>query len=141
MLITGRMIKDLGASMAHRCAAGGGKASKRPRVNRSSLARAAFRSVETGRHAEVAELVAFLASDRAAFASGVEYLIDGGALSGTLLSWSYFVVPLADLLEVYREHSSAFGHVHFGIFFSIVGCCRIVRRMSPAKRSSSTADS
>jgi hypothetical protein len=80
MPITGGMIKDLGASMAHRCAASGGKASKRPRVNRSSLARATFRSVETGRHAEVAELVAFLASDRAAFASGVEYLIDGGAL-------------------------------------------------------------
>ena len=33
----------------------------------------------TGRPAEIAELVAFLASDRAAFASGVDYFLDGGA--------------------------------------------------------------
>ena len=33
----------------------------------------------TGKPAEIAELVAFLASDRAAFASGVDYFLDGGA--------------------------------------------------------------
>ena len=33
----------------------------------------------TGRPAEIAELVAFLASDRAAFASGADYFLDGGA--------------------------------------------------------------
>jgi NAD(P)-dependent dehydrogenase (short-subunit alcohol dehydrogenase family) len=33
----------------------------------------------TGRPEEIAELVAFLASDRAAFASGVDYFLDGGA--------------------------------------------------------------
>jgi len=32
-----------------------------------------------GRPAEIAELVAFLASDRAAFASGADYVLDGGA--------------------------------------------------------------
>ena len=35
----------------------------------------------TGRPAEIAELVAFLASDRAAFASGVDYFLDGGAFA------------------------------------------------------------
>ena len=34
----------------------------------------------TGKPEEVAELVAFLASDRAAFISGVDYVLDGGAL-------------------------------------------------------------
>jgi NAD(P)-dependent dehydrogenase (short-subunit alcohol dehydrogenase family) len=34
----------------------------------------------TGRPAEIAELVAFLASDRGGFACGVNYLVDGGAL-------------------------------------------------------------
>jgi NAD(P)-dependent dehydrogenase (short-subunit alcohol dehydrogenase family) len=33
-----------------------------------------------GRPEEVAELVAFLASDRAAFISGADYLLDGGTL-------------------------------------------------------------
>jgi len=33
----------------------------------------------TGKPAEIAELVAFLASDRGAFASGVDYFLDGGA--------------------------------------------------------------
>jgi NAD(P)-dependent dehydrogenase (short-subunit alcohol dehydrogenase family) len=33
----------------------------------------------TGRPAEIAELVAFLASERAAFASGADYILDGGA--------------------------------------------------------------
>ena len=33
----------------------------------------------TGRPAEIAELVAFLASERAAFSSGVDYFLDGGA--------------------------------------------------------------
>jgi NAD(P)-dependent dehydrogenase (short-subunit alcohol dehydrogenase family) len=33
----------------------------------------------TGRPAEIAELVAFLASERAAFASGADYFLDGGA--------------------------------------------------------------
>jgi NAD(P)-dependent dehydrogenase (short-subunit alcohol dehydrogenase family) len=33
----------------------------------------------TGRPAEIAELVAFLASDRAAFVSGADYFLDGGA--------------------------------------------------------------
>jgi NAD(P)-dependent dehydrogenase (short-subunit alcohol dehydrogenase family) len=33
----------------------------------------------TGRPADIAELVAFLASDRAAFASGADYFLDGGA--------------------------------------------------------------
>jgi NAD(P)-dependent dehydrogenase (short-subunit alcohol dehydrogenase family) len=33
----------------------------------------------TGRPEEIAELVAFLASDRAAFASGADYFLDGGA--------------------------------------------------------------
>jgi NAD(P)-dependent dehydrogenase (short-subunit alcohol dehydrogenase family) len=32
----------------------------------------------TGRPEEVAELVAFLASDRGAFSSGADYIIDGG---------------------------------------------------------------
>jgi NAD(P)-dependent dehydrogenase (short-subunit alcohol dehydrogenase family) len=35
----------------------------------------------TGRPAEIAELVAFLASDRAAFTSGVDYFLDGGAFA------------------------------------------------------------
>jgi NAD(P)-dependent dehydrogenase (short-subunit alcohol dehydrogenase family) len=34
----------------------------------------------TGRPEEIAELVAYLASDRGAFASGVDYVLDGGAL-------------------------------------------------------------
>ena len=34
----------------------------------------------TGRPEEIAELAAFLASDRGAFASGVDYILDGGAL-------------------------------------------------------------
>jgi NAD(P)-dependent dehydrogenase (short-subunit alcohol dehydrogenase family) len=33
----------------------------------------------TGKPAEIAELVAFLASDRGSFASGVDYFLDGGA--------------------------------------------------------------
>jgi NAD(P)-dependent dehydrogenase (short-subunit alcohol dehydrogenase family) len=33
----------------------------------------------TGRPAEVAELAAFLASERAPFVNGVDYVIDGGA--------------------------------------------------------------
>jgi len=34
----------------------------------------------TGRPEEVAELVSFLASERAAFISGVDYVIDGGTI-------------------------------------------------------------
>ena len=34
----------------------------------------------TGRPAEIAELVAFLASDRGGFACGVDYIFDGGVL-------------------------------------------------------------
>jgi NAD(P)-dependent dehydrogenase (short-subunit alcohol dehydrogenase family) len=37
----------------------------------------------TGRPEEVAELVAFLASDRSAFVSGVDYIIDGGTMPTT----------------------------------------------------------
>jgi NAD(P)-dependent dehydrogenase (short-subunit alcohol dehydrogenase family) len=37
----------------------------------------------TGRPEEVAELVAFLASDRGAFISGVDYIIDGGTMPTT----------------------------------------------------------
>jgi NAD(P)-dependent dehydrogenase (short-subunit alcohol dehydrogenase family) len=37
----------------------------------------------TGRPEEVAELVAFLASDRGAFISGADYIIDGGTMSTT----------------------------------------------------------
>lgn len=37
----------------------------------------------TGRPEEVAELVAFLASDRSAFISGVDYIIDGGTMPTT----------------------------------------------------------
>jgi NAD(P)-dependent dehydrogenase (short-subunit alcohol dehydrogenase family) len=33
-----------------------------------------------GRSEEVAELVAFLSSDRAAYISGVDYVIDGGTI-------------------------------------------------------------
>jgi NAD(P)-dependent dehydrogenase (short-subunit alcohol dehydrogenase family) len=34
----------------------------------------------TGKPEEVAELVSFLASERAAFISGVDYVIDGGTI-------------------------------------------------------------
>jgi NAD(P)-dependent dehydrogenase (short-subunit alcohol dehydrogenase family) len=37
----------------------------------------------TGRPEEVAELVAFLASDRSAFVSGADYIIDGGTMPTT----------------------------------------------------------
>jgi len=37
----------------------------------------------TGRPEEVAELVAFLASDRGAFVSGADYIIDGGTIPAT----------------------------------------------------------
>ena len=37
----------------------------------------------TGRPEEVAELVAFMASDRGAFISGVDYVIDGGTIPTT----------------------------------------------------------
>jgi NAD(P)-dependent dehydrogenase (short-subunit alcohol dehydrogenase family) len=37
----------------------------------------------TGRPEEVAELVAFLASDRGAFISGTDYIIDGGTMPTT----------------------------------------------------------
>ena len=37
----------------------------------------------TGRPEEVAELVAFLASDRGAFISGPDYIIDGGTMPTT----------------------------------------------------------
>jgi NAD(P)-dependent dehydrogenase (short-subunit alcohol dehydrogenase family) len=35
-----------------------------------------------GRPADVGELVAFLVSDRAAYITGAEYVIDGGSLRG-----------------------------------------------------------
>jgi NAD(P)-dependent dehydrogenase (short-subunit alcohol dehydrogenase family) len=37
----------------------------------------------TGRAEEVAELVAFLASDRGAFISGADYIVDGGTMPTT----------------------------------------------------------
>ena len=37
----------------------------------------------TGRPEEVAELIAFLASDRGAFISGADYIIDGGTMPTT----------------------------------------------------------
>ena len=37
----------------------------------------------TGRPEEVAELVAFLASDRGAFISGADYIVDGGTMPTT----------------------------------------------------------
>jgi NAD(P)-dependent dehydrogenase (short-subunit alcohol dehydrogenase family) len=37
----------------------------------------------TGRPEEVAELVAFLASDRGAFISGADYIVDGGMMPTT----------------------------------------------------------
>jgi Bacterial low temperature requirement A protein (LtrA) len=46
------------------------------------------------------------------------------AVAGTGLTfgmwWIYFVVPLADLLDIHREQSSSFGYLHFGVFGSIV---------------------
>jgi NAD(P)-dependent dehydrogenase (short-subunit alcohol dehydrogenase family) len=36
-----------------------------------------------GRPEEVAELVAFLASDRGAFISGADYIVDGGTMPTT----------------------------------------------------------
>jgi low temperature requirement protein LtrA len=46
------------------------------------------------------------------------------AVAGTGLTfgmwWIYFVVPLADLLDMHREQSSSFGYLHIGVFGSIV---------------------